>query len=146
MTGGISVHAARFGTVMKKYILSPLCSAFVVPGLGQILNQDLKKGLSLLTVVFVLLVIATVKLFSMLNSLLSETDILKQDYGTVLEKLRDADFSFLWILFILFIGIWIYSVFDAFWFGIKRERNLLKEHVDQTPLSKREDVRINKGI
>jgi hypothetical protein len=33
---------------MQKAIMSPLCSGLVIPGLGQIINQDLKKGIIIL--------------------------------------------------------------------------------------------------
>ena len=33
---------------MKKAVIASLCSAFIIPGLGQILNNNIKKGLVIL--------------------------------------------------------------------------------------------------
>ena len=38
---------------MKKSIISPLCSALIIPGLGQVINNNIKKGLIILGIVFV---------------------------------------------------------------------------------------------
>lgn len=106
---------------MKKYILSPLCSAFVVPGLGQIVNHHLKKGLFLLAIVFILFVAGTVKLSLLLKSLLTGWDMNQLHASVIVERLQGEDFSLLWVLGIIFSIIWSYSVLDAFWTGRKME-------------------------
>jgi len=106
---------------MKKYILSPLCSAFVVPGLGQIINRDLKKGLCILSIVFILFVAGTIKLSLIIKSLLEGAEMSQLDSKVIGERLQGEDFSLLWVLMTIFAIIWIYSVLDAFWTGEKME-------------------------
>jgi uncharacterized membrane protein len=96
---------------MKRSLLSPLCSAFVVPGLGQILNQNFKKGLIILAVVLALFLAGTVKLAFMLKS------IMRQPGTPSVHALRS-----LWYLIFPFVITWIYSVIDAFWTGRKLDR------------------------
>ncbi|MGD8227402.1 MAG: hypothetical protein PVH82_13805 [Desulfobacteraceae bacterium] len=104
---------------MKKYIISPLCSAFIVPGLGQIINQNFRKGLSILAVVFVLFVAGTIKLAFTIRSLLHASETTQLNSRILLERLQGEDFTLLWILGILFGVVWLYSVADAFWSGKK---------------------------
>ena len=107
---------------MKKQLLSPICSALVVPGLGQILNQHLKKGLIIMTMVFILLVTATIKLAFILNRLLESPEISGFRYYLIPEKLRGEDLFVLWILLLIFGMIWLYSVVDAFLTGRKMDQ------------------------
>ena len=106
---------------MRKYIISPLCSAFIVPGLGQIINQNFRKGLSLLFVVFVLFVAGTIKLAFTIRSLFQGAEITTLNSATVVERLHGEDFRLLWVLLILFGLVWLYSVIDAFWTAKKIE-------------------------
>ncbi len=106
---------------MKKYILSPLCSALVIPGLGQIMNQSLKKGLCILSIVFILFIAGTVKLALIINSILAESKINGLDSKTIIENVKWEDFSILWVLMGAFAVVWVYSVLDAFWTGKKLE-------------------------
>ena len=106
---------------MKKYIVSPLCSAFIVPGLGQIINQNLKKGLSILSIVFVLFVAGTIKLAFTITSLFQGSETIRLNSTTLGERLQGEDFTLLWALAILFGVVWVYSVVDAFWSGKKME-------------------------
>ncbi|MBN2033127.1 MAG: hypothetical protein JW836_07610 [Deltaproteobacteria bacterium] len=101
---------------MKKFILAPLCSAFIIPGLGQVINQELKKGVFLLSAVFVLFVIAAALLFFIVKSLLSQPGTVHLSLSHILERVD------LLLLLGAFGGIWIYSVVDAFLQGWRRER------------------------
>ncbi|MEJ2724508.1 MAG: hypothetical protein P8175_07655 [Deltaproteobacteria bacterium] len=96
---------------MKRSLLSPLCSAFVVPGLGQILNQDFKKGLIILALVLALFLGGAIKLAFMLRSMINQSG--PNSFNAL---------SSLWYLIFPFVIIWIYSVFDAFWIGRKLDR------------------------
>ncbi len=113
---------------MKKYILSPLCSALIIPGLGQILNNNLKKGVCLLAIVFILFITGTVKLVFMVKSILKGLDMDKLDFRVIQERLQGEDISVLWVLLMLFSVIWVYSVLDAFWTG-KILESQAKDHV-----------------
>ena len=106
---------------MKKYIVSPLCSAFIVPGLGQIINQNLRKGLSILSVVFVLFVAGTIKLAFTIKSLFQDSEMTGLNATTLGERLQGEDFTLLWVLAILFAIVWLYSVLDAYWSANKME-------------------------
>lgn len=107
---------------MKKYIISPLCSALVIPGLGQILNRHLVKGMVILSLVFVLFVGGTVKLALMIRSLVNQTSVAGYSKDTIIQKLQGEDLSMLIYITITFLILWTYSVIDAFWMGLKLER------------------------
>ena len=107
---------------MKKYISAPLCSAFVVPGLGQIINEQLKKGLLLLGLVFIFLVAITFKLAVDINRLMAGIDLANINLKAITEKIASEDLSLLSILAFCFAVVWIYSIVDAFWIGWKSER------------------------
>ena len=96
---------------MKRSVLSPLCSAFIVPGLGQILNQNLKKGLIILALVLALFLGGAIKLAFMLRSMINQPDI--HSFNAL---------TSLWYLIFPFGITWIYSVIDAFWTGRKLDK------------------------
>ncbi len=106
---------------MKKYILSTLCSALVVPGLGQVINNNLKKGVSILAIVFVIVVIGTIKLALVIDTLFEGMSFNNFDTKVFIEKTQDQDYFILWVLLIVFGIVWIYSVLDAFLTGKKIE-------------------------
>jgi hypothetical protein len=97
---------------MKKYILSPLCSGLLIPGLGQILNNEIKKGLLLLAAVFILFVVGSIKLAFVIKFLLSQSA--STDPMVIMERIKGENLLSLWILIGLFAVIWAYSVVDAF--------------------------------
>jgi TM2 domain-containing membrane protein YozV len=98
---------------MKKAILSPLSSAFVIPGLGQIINQDLKKGVCLLAGTFILFIAALIKLYQMLCSAMEAGNISPSESVLITERFKAEDFSVLWYLLGAFALLWVYSVVDA---------------------------------
>ena len=87
---------------MKKYILSPICSALVIPGMGQILNSQIKKGVVLLASVFLIFISGTIKLALIISSLLNENEIESPDIEVIVQKLQEMDLSSIWLLIILF--------------------------------------------
>lgn len=109
---------------MKKYILSPLCSAVVVPGFGQVLNGKAKKGLILMSLTFILFIAATVKLVLLITSQLKNADIDAVN-NLVKNKLMNQDLSSLWVLIALFAILWLYSIIDALIDGIKIEKRII---------------------
>jgi hypothetical protein len=109
---------------MKKSIISPLCSAFIIPGLGQILNNRLKKGVTILGIIFFLFVGGAVKLSFIITRAIKDPAI-----GNIDDKIIYEDgFSFLWLIIIAFGIIWIYSVVDAFQEGRIIDRISEKEN------------------
>ena len=108
---------------MKKAALSPLCSAFVIPGLGQVLNQHLRKGVFILATVFVLFVAAIVKLYRIMNTLFMSARADNQGPLSIMERIKAEDLTVLWLLLAAFTILWLYSVIDAFLIGRKIDGN-----------------------
>jgi TM2 domain-containing membrane protein YozV len=106
---------------MKQYILSILCSALVVPGLGQVLNRQVKKGLLIMVVVFIFTIGGIIKLADIIMKLIPQLDPDEITGEIIAEKLHDVDFSSLWFILIVLLVIWLYSVCDAFVVGKRLE-------------------------
>jgi TM2 domain-containing membrane protein YozV len=109
------------GIKMKKYILSPLCSAVVVPGFGQILNHKIKKGVTMMVLTFILFIAATVKLIMQIVSEIKQAD--SDAINNLLEfRLSGHSLTGLWVLIGLLAVLWLYSIIDALIDGIKIEK------------------------
>jgi hypothetical protein len=107
---------------MKKAIISSLCSALVIPGLGQIMNQELKKGIIILAAVFVLSLLFIVRLFHMVQAAMASGGASPNDMLMILERLKsEAPSSLFWLL-VAFCVLWCYSVVDAFLGGMKQDK------------------------
>ena len=104
---------------MKKAVVSPLCSGLVIPGLGQIINQDLKKGIILLAAVFLLFVMGIIKLVRLIHAVFRTGSVDLSDPETIMAKLRAEDPSILWYMAAAFVIIWFFSVLDAYLRGRK---------------------------
>ena len=102
---------------MKKAIVSTLCSALIIPGLGQIINQDLKKGVLLLGGIFFLFVAGIIKLVRLVNSLFRSGHVDISDPQVIMARLRAENTTLLWVVGVLFLLIWVYSVVDAYVVG-----------------------------
>ena len=81
---------------MKKALISPLCSALVIPGLGQIINQNLKKGVSILLSVFLLFIAITFKLWQIISLALRVEGMTPFDFTSVMENSLMENTSLLW--------------------------------------------------
>ncbi len=108
---------------MKKAALSTLCSALVIPGLGQVLNQHLRKGVLILAAVFVLFIAVIVKLYKIMDDLFMSAKADHSGSLSMMDRIQKEDFAFLWILLAAFTILWLYSVIDAFLEGRKIDRN-----------------------
>ena len=104
---------------MKKAILSSLCSGLVIPGLGQILNHEVRKGALLLSAVFILFVAGCIKLAFIINSIMGSTSSMAGDPHSFMQTVKAEHLGSLWLLAALFGAIWVYSVIDAFLSGRK---------------------------
>ena len=107
---------------MKKYITSTLVSALVVPGLGQVLNGQVKKGLILMGVVFVIFIAGVIKIAQIITGILPELNPNEINSKAILEKINVMDISMLRLIMIIFLIIWIYSIIDAFIYGLRAEK------------------------
>lgn len=116
---------------MKKIILSPVCSALIIPGLGQVINGNLKKGMVLLAMVFLLFLGAALKLVFLVQSYVNRPEIASHQTPGDLKTLQLEVLSSLVYFIVAFAMIWIYSVVDAFWTGKKQDKEIKRE--DNTP-------------
>ena len=102
---------------MKKTLAATLCSALVIPGLGQVINEDLKKGVAILGAIFVLFIAGIFELFALVRDVANtSTDADMNAYG-ILERIKDQDLTVVWLLLSAFILLWIYSTVDAYIVG-----------------------------
>jgi len=99
---------------VKKAISAPLCSGLIIPGLGQIINQDIKKGLALLACVFVLFIVGAVKLYLIMSDAFQSAAAQELTAEAVYHHVLSADFTAIWIVAVLFVLAWAYAVADAF--------------------------------
>ena len=108
---------------MKRRFISPLCSAIIIPGLGQIINHQIKKGIILLGSIFLLFIAGIVKLAVMINALLTSHPEKSVGPESISETLLVENFSILHIILIAFLLIWLYSIVDAFLIGRIIDKN-----------------------
>jgi len=94
----------------------------VIPGLGQIINQHLKKGVCILAGTFVLFIAALIKFYQILSAALEAENMNPSESGLITDRLRVEDSSALWYLLAAFAVLWIYSVLDAHLTGKKIDR------------------------
>ena len=106
---------------MKKAVLAPLCSAFVIPGLGQVINQHIKKGVILLAVDFILIILFTIKMYQIIREVVESEVLNTGEPKMIMEQTLAGDHASLIFLFMAFGLLWLYSVVDAFWGGSKAD-------------------------
>lgn len=112
---------------MKRALLSPLCSALVIPGLGQVINQHIIKGVIMLAAVFGLLVVFTVHMSRIITAIIKSGVIKTADPSVIMDKIMAENHSTLFLLLAVFCILWIYSVVDAFIGGRKADKLDLEE-------------------
>ncbi len=105
---------------MKKSIAAPLCSGLVIPGLGQILNQQISKGVLLPGSVFLLFVTGAVKLAFIINSATRQPDLAGNPQGAAVSQ---GDLLFVAGIVAVFAILWVHSVVDAFLVALRSERS-----------------------
>ena len=105
---------------MKKSIAAPLCSGLVIPGLGQILNRQIREGVLLMGLVFILFVAGAVKLAFIITSVTRQTDLAGIFQETAV---GEGDLLFVAGIVAAFAILWVYSVVDAFWVALRSERS-----------------------
>jgi len=109
---------------MKKSITAPLCSGLVIPGLGQILNQQIAKGLILLGLVFLLFVAGALKFAFIITSLTRVPDLAENSQTAAVSR---GDLFLMAGILGAFAVLWLYSVVDAFWVAYQAERSALEK-------------------
>lgn len=105
--------------------MAPLCSAFIVPGLGQVLNKKILKGLILMVLVFILFIAITVNLVYLIISQVRyiQVEDIENVSSMMVKVFLRGDLSTLWVLLIISLILWIYSIVDALIDGLKIERS-----------------------
>jgi TM2 domain-containing membrane protein YozV len=104
---------------MKRTILAPLLSALVLPGLGQVINGQVRKAGLLIAAVSLLFLALFLKVLYDLNKVFFNRpwDTAMSDPLTlpqVARTLSGQDKTVLFILLFLLFGIWIYGIWDAY--------------------------------
>ena len=56
-----------------------------------------------------------------IDALFKQTGIHETDPETLLNTLQGQELAILWGLLIAFVVVWVYSVLDAFWTGLRLE-------------------------
>ena len=105
---------------MKKALLAPICSALVIPGLGQVINEQIKKGVIFLAAVFVFIVAFTYETYQIVRNII-RSGVLDNDRTTFMDKILTGDYTWLASLLAAFTLLWLYSVIDAFIGGRKAD-------------------------
>jgi len=106
---------------MKKAVLAPLCSALVIPGLGQVINQHIKKGVILLAVDFAFIIAFTIEMYQIVRGVIGSGVLNSGKPKMVMELIMAGDHASLVFLFAAFGVLWIYSIVDAFLGGRKAD-------------------------
>ena len=114
---------------MGKMIISPLCSALVAPGVGQIINGQIRKGLFMLGSVLVLIISATIRIYFHIKEALNGLAVNGLYPEMVISRFKAQNHTFLWFLLFVFAVLWVYSVWDAFIEGRKLDSRQGKNEI-----------------
>ena len=106
-----------------KTIISPLASAFIVPGIGHAINGNLKKALCLMGITFLLWAgIATLCFFTIKN-------IIRTSGSLENTNIMQAIPSSVYVLLGIFFLVWLYGIFDSVKEAVKDKKR--KEELPQ---------------
>jgi hypothetical protein len=104
---------------MKRTIIAPLLSAFILPGLGQIINRQFRKAGILMAAVSLLFLSLVFKLLYDLNKTLmalpaEALEKTPHPFALVAQTLSRRDKTWLITLLVILLAVWVYGVWDAF--------------------------------
>ncbi len=107
---------------MKDYIKAPLLSGLVLPGLGQVVNQQIIKGLVLMGLITVIFLTLLVKVFVDLSAVMAEVvgpdlGLGPDTFSRIVDGMRERNLNLLYFLEGLGVSVWAYAVIDAFLTG-----------------------------
>ena len=111
---------------MKKTLTSPLLSALVVPGAGQLNNRQYVKGIIMIVVVLVSLSAFIIKICRDVLSIISSTGQDKMSADNISQlaiQVQQKNAGIIVMLMLLFLVIWIYGIIDAYIYGKKIDQN-----------------------
>lgn len=114
---------------MKHALSAPILSALVLPGLGQVINRQIAKGVILIFLVTVLFLGSLLKLGMEISAAMNQ--VIKPDFSfdekfwiDFLNAFKAQDHTLLFLIVIAGIMIWAFSVVDAFISGRKFDAEL----------------------
>ena len=107
---------------MKQQVRALLFSAFVLPGLGQVINRQILKGLALMGAITIVFFAAVLKFLFDLAAVMNEVvdtnmDLGPDQYGLIIQGLRARGPNMYLILLAVAFCIWLYSLVDAYLCG-----------------------------
>ncbi|MBW1986803.1 MAG: hypothetical protein JRI50_06185 [Deltaproteobacteria bacterium] len=100
---------------MKRSLIALLLSALVFPGLGQIYNRDLKKGLCLILLASLGVTVIFLGGLILLNyeyAAIYPAPLTKPMFQEMVIKILQH--PLILIALSLFLGVWVYAILDAF--------------------------------
>jgi hypothetical protein len=111
---------------MKKTILAPLLSAFVLPGLGQVINRQFLKAGVLMAAVMMFFLALVFKILYDLNTVFlnlpaATLEKSPRPLETVALALSQKDKTVLLGLLFGLVALWTYGIWDAFIVARKME-------------------------
>ncbi len=116
--------------MIKRKLLAPLASAFILPGVGQIINRQPAKAVALILVSGLTFAVGLFFALKELNRAISIPAVYNAPEGQKWKALSDQLFSqgidWIMILLAVWAAIWCYGVVDAFIWG-KRWDQIPKE-------------------
>lgn len=121
---------------MRRAILSPLLSALVIPGLGQLVNRQIAKGAFLVAAVSLLFMVglgfALHQVTSAITTLDAKGGLKPGDFGALSEQLRAQGGEWLLVFLGLLLALWAYAVIDAWRGGRARDAELARREAGRT--------------
>jgi hypothetical protein len=102
---------------LKQSILAPLLSAVILPGLGQVTNRRLIKGLILMglsALLFLALIIkAAFDFTAVLNDIAGMDPTGESLVPLVLRGMKERDLTSLYVMVAIGAAVWMYAIVDA---------------------------------
>lgn len=110
---------------MRRAIVSPLASAFVLPGLGQILNRQPGKGTIMImaaTVLFLGTLFLAFVRFSQAVMAVGDPGANADKWALLRGELANQGLGWFFLLLGLYLALWLYGVIDAHLGGKRRDQ------------------------
>lgn len=116
---------------MVRRLVSPLLSAVILPGLGQVINRQVGKGAMLIFTMSILVVTilfyTAARVSQAIMSLSEEAINSEQKWALLRDELLKRDMTVAYIVGGVAVILWLYSVIDAYLVGAKLDRQAKEE-------------------
>jgi hypothetical protein len=110
---------------MKKAILSPLLSALIFPGAGQINNRQYLKGSTIIATVLIAGIIFFIKVCRDIMKIVplgGQDTMNAESINKLSAQILQQNEDIIKILALLFVILWIYGIVDAYVYGKKIDK------------------------